>query len=122
MTMTARSIALKLEKCLEGRQYSADSLRAKKGDQTPSRAKKNTATTVVMRENGKCFVTQDVAVVDDLDGIQSLVYLEDQESIGSFNKTYGDSFLRSSAIGQMAFNELADEIVNQIVNRRGAQA
>jgi hypothetical protein len=97
-------------------------LRAKKRDQTPSRAKKNAATAVVMRENGKCFVTQDVAVVDDLDGIQSLVYLQDQESIGSFNKTYGDSFLRSSAIGQMAFNELADEIVNQIVNRRGAQA
>jgi hypothetical protein len=50
----------------------------KKGDQTPSRAKveirpkdvcrsswpeclKNAATAIVMRQNGECFVTQDVA-------------------------------------------------------------
>ena len=86
----------------------------KKGDQTQSRAKvefalkmfvgvrgpeclKNAATAVVMRENGECFVTQDVAGVDGSDGKQSLVYLQDLESIRRFNKTYGDSFLRDKS-------------------------
>lgn len=75
----------------------------------------NPCVRVVMNKDHETFITTEMDGIDNRHSIGAVVYLKDMDCYDPFETIQTDDSLRSSALGPMVLDYLADQVAGKLV-------
>jgi len=78
-------------------------------------------TAIVMRKEYETFITQAADRIENRETVTAVVYLKGMESYEQFKKIQTDGLLRSSTLGYMATDYLANQVARQLLGQVAGQ-